>query len=206
MTDEAKDLRICFVGDSIVNGRGDLGCLGWTGRVCASMHRRGYDFTSYNLGVCGHTSGDIEDRWLAEVLRRCPAGSNGRIVFSFGINDTLQAGTYSRVELPITLENARRIFRTAKLRYPILMIGPTVIADPEQNMRVKALSEQLSILCHELDVPFLDVWTPLSNSNLWLNDLNSGDGYHPASAGYSELAAIFLKWSAWTQWFERSQS
>ncbi|NJM67465.1 MAG: lipase [Acaryochloris sp. RU_4_1] len=206
MPKDVKDLRICFVGDSFVSGVGDLGCLGWTGRICASMYRRGYDFTSYNLGVRQHTSADIEDRWLAEVLCRCPTGCDGRVVFSFGVNDAVQEYNHCRVEMPVSLENARRIFRTAKLRYPILMVGPPAIADPDHNERVRVLSDNLAILSQELEVPYLDTWTPLSHSNIWLNDLKSGDGYHPSSTGYTELAVIVQKWPAWLDWFKRNPS
>lgn len=207
MPKDDKDLRICFVGDSFVSGVGDLGCLGWTGRICATMYRRGYDFTSYNLGIRQNTSADIEDRWLSEVQRRCPAGTKGRVVFSFGVNDTVQEYDHCRVDMPISLENARRIFRTAKLRYPILMIGPPAIAaDPDHNERVKDLSENLGILSQELDVPYLDLWTPLSRSSIWLNDIKARDGYHPGSTGYTEMAVIIQKWSAWLDWFKRDRS
>jgi lysophospholipase L1-like esterase len=56
------DIRICFVGDSFVNGTGDPDCLGWTGRLCASRSRQGRSITYYNLGVRRETSADICDR------------------------------------------------------------------------------------------------------------------------------------------------
>ncbi|HZC55143.1 MAG TPA: hypothetical protein VE396_03730 [Xanthobacteraceae bacterium] len=31
-----KPIRICFFGDSMVNGTGDDACLGWVGRICAA--------------------------------------------------------------------------------------------------------------------------------------------------------------------------
>lgn len=30
-----QDIRICFIGDSLVNGTGDEAALGWAGRLCA---------------------------------------------------------------------------------------------------------------------------------------------------------------------------
>ena len=47
----AEDIRICFVGDSFVNGIGDETALGWVGRVCALAHTHGFPLTSYNLGI-----------------------------------------------------------------------------------------------------------------------------------------------------------
>jgi hypothetical protein len=34
MSDAPKEIRICFIGESFVNGTGDPEFLGWTGRVC----------------------------------------------------------------------------------------------------------------------------------------------------------------------------
>ena len=70
---DSTDIRICFVGDSLVNGAGDPECLGWTGRICAGARGDGYDVTYYNLGVRGQTSADIASRWHEET-----AGSAGR--------------------------------------------------------------------------------------------------------------------------------
>jgi hypothetical protein len=52
-------MRICFVGDSLVNGTGDPVGLGWVGRACAAARRRGHEVTCYNLGIRRDTSADI---------------------------------------------------------------------------------------------------------------------------------------------------
>ena len=44
-------MRICFFGDSIVNGTGDDDALGWVGRVMAAARGKRLDVTYYNLGV-----------------------------------------------------------------------------------------------------------------------------------------------------------
>ena len=67
-------MRICFVGDSFVNGTGDPDCLGWAGRVCAAAQHDGHDITYYNLGVRRETTADIRDRWEREVSCRLPEG------------------------------------------------------------------------------------------------------------------------------------
>jgi lysophospholipase L1-like esterase len=85
-------MRICFVGDSFVNGTGDPECLGWAGRICAVARREGYDITYYNLGVRRETSADIKSRWQNEVTCRLSQGEYGRIIFSFGVNDTTIVG------------------------------------------------------------------------------------------------------------------
>lgn len=67
-----SDVRICFVGDSFVNGTGDPDYLGWTGRICVRTRQEGHDITYYNLGVRRETSIDIAARWQEEVSRRLP--------------------------------------------------------------------------------------------------------------------------------------
>ena len=41
----ARDLRICFVGDSFVAGVGDPLCLGWPGRLAARTFADGQPLT-----------------------------------------------------------------------------------------------------------------------------------------------------------------
>jgi acyl-CoA thioesterase-1 len=80
-------IRICFFGDSIVNGTGDDACLGWVGRVCSAARRDGIDLTCCNLGIRRDTSADVLIRWHAEARARLPDEYDGGLVFSFGGND-----------------------------------------------------------------------------------------------------------------------
>jgi acyl-CoA thioesterase-1 len=84
-----EDIRICFIGDSFVNGTGDDTALGWVGRVCAAARGRGVGLTAYSLGIRRDTSVDVLARCEREWSRRLPAGIDGRIVLSFGVNDTV---------------------------------------------------------------------------------------------------------------------
>lgn len=90
---EPKEIRICFVGESFVNGTGDPEFLGWTGRVCANVHQKGYEITYYNLGVRAETSRYLKQRWRKEVSYRLPKEYDGRVVFSFGVNDSRCRGS-----------------------------------------------------------------------------------------------------------------
>ena len=76
-----RPMRICFIGDSFVQGTGDDACLGWVGRVCAALRQQGRDLTSYNLGIRRDTSADIRQRWQREAQLRLPAEHDGRLVF-----------------------------------------------------------------------------------------------------------------------------
>lgn len=60
-------LRLCFFGDSFINGTGDPAGLGWVGCACASQRTASPDLTVYNLGVRGNTTAQINQRWQAEA-------------------------------------------------------------------------------------------------------------------------------------------
>lgn len=194
-------VRICFVGESFVNGTGDRQCLGWAGRICVNANIRGYDITYYNLGVRRETSTQLKNRWHTEVSYRLPKEYDGRLVFSLGVNDTTIENGKTRVELADSLENTRTILTEAKQLYPVLMISPPPVIDEEQNQRISNLSKQFALLCNELNVPYLDVFSNLLNSNIWIDEAKNNDGAHPRETGYQYFAQIVQNWSAWLNWF-----
>ena len=194
------DLRICFVGDSFVNGTGDPACLGWTGRVCAALIEQGHGVTYYNLGIRRETSSDIAARWRQEVSPRLAHGSEARLVFSFGVNDTTPEGSGSRVPHANSLANTESILRSARAVAPTLMVGPQPIADECQNVVTAKLAQGMQVVCASVEVPFLDVFTPLHKSTIWMDEVRAGDGAHPSSAGYAEFARLVLGSSAWRTW------
>jgi lysophospholipase L1-like esterase len=195
----ARDLRICFVGDSFVQGTGDPECLGWAGRVCARAARAGGSVTYYNLGVRRDTSADIRRRWREEVLRRLPPEAEGRVVLSFGTNDTTAHAGRARVALDESLEHARAILEGAQPWRPLL-VGPPYLCEPEQALRLRALSGGLFLLCDELGVPFVEVFEALARSAPWCADVAAHDGMHPRAEGYEILAALVLASPAWQTW------
>jgi lysophospholipase L1-like esterase len=199
-----NDVRICFLGESFVNGTGDPECLGWTGRICATLQARGYAITHYNLGVRAETSRDLKRRWLGEVTYRLPPSIDGRVVFSFGVNDMGVMGQAQGIELAESIANLHDILRAATQHYPVLMIGPPPCGDVEQarrNQILANLSQQFSFVCNQLHVPYLDVFTALVDSPIWLTEAITNDGAHPRASGYGEFAAIVDRWPAWHNWF-----
>lgn len=199
-----QEVRICFVGDSFVNSTGDAECLGWTGRVCANANKRGYDITYYNLGIRRDTSTDIANRWLQEVLLRLPKEYDGRVVFSFGLNDTTLENGKTRVDSADSIKNTREILSEAQKLYPVLMVGPAPSAEQEDRQRRNRnidLSKQFALICNELHIPYLDVFTILEKSNIWIHEARTNDGVHPRAGGYAEFAQIVENWDAWLNWF-----
>lgn len=190
-------MRICFIGDSFVNGTNDPDCLGWAGRVCALARRRGHDVTVYNLGIRRDTSGDIAARWRAEATARLPDGVPGLLVFSFGVNDCCDDDGCRRVPAPHSLAAARTLLAEARAFRPTLMVGPPPIADDGVNARIAALSPALAEVSSAVGVPFLDVFTPLRADATWMAETAADDGAHPRAGGYATLAALVTAWPEW---------
>jgi len=136
----AVDIRICFIGDSFVNGIGDETALGWAGRLCASASASGLPVTYYSLGVRRDTSKDILLRWENECALRLPGSCDGRVVISCGVNDTVIENGKVRVTLEESRENMRKILEGAK-KYNVIMVGAPPVDDDEQNTRIKAISK-----------------------------------------------------------------
>ncbi|HUJ99577.1 MAG TPA: GDSL-type esterase/lipase family protein [Stellaceae bacterium] len=193
-------MRICFFGDSYVNGTGDPTGLGWVGRVSASARRRGHDLTTYNLGIRRDTSADIAARWQEEAARRLPTEFDCRLVFSFGVNDCTDENDAPRIAAERSLAHARAILGAAQARWPVLMLGPPPLPLGGAETRIPALSRALQALSAELGIPFLNLETPLSAMALWRIELAAGDGAHPGAAGYALIADLVEGWPAWRAW------
>lgn len=193
-------MRLCFFGDSFVNGTGDPECLGWAGRICADARRKGCDLTYYNLGVRRDTSRDVGDRWRHEALIRLPSDIDGRLIFSFGANDCLFDGGLQTVSPETTRKTAKEILTQASEWRPTLFVGPPPIAEREANERIASLSSALSVLCEELRVPFFEAFGPLSTSSVWMREVADGDGAHPGAGGYALFADLLGAWRPWREW------
>lgn len=194
-------MRLCFIGDSIVNGTGDPTGLGWVGRVAAAARRRGHELTLYNLGIRRDTSADIAARWQAETARRLPPEFDGRLVFSFGANDCVLENGAPRVAAERSLENARAILGAAGARHPTLMLGPVPLPLlPGADAGIAALSRDLAALAAGLAIPYFDLFTPLAAIDLWRREVSLGDGAHPGAAGYALIAELVEGWAAWREW------
>ena len=201
---KSGDIRICFFGDSLVNGIGDPKCLGWTGRVCADARGKGHDVTHYNLGIRGETSADIASRWRVESSRRLLVRYRTvkpMVVFSYGINDIRLTNGKPRVPFEQTIANTARILSEAKELFPVFMIGPPPIADAARE--IKKLSDEFTSICEEAKVPFLDVFDRLRASQVWMDEIAARDGAHPGASGYAVLAQMVRSWPSWRAWFDR---
>lgn len=194
-------MRICFVGDSLVNGTGDPMCLGWAGRACAAAREAGVDVTYYNLGVRGDTSRMIRARIGREAPPRLLPAAEGRVVLAFGVADALMENGKARVRPEESVDNLWRIVSETARKWPVIMAGPPPVADAAQNARVGELSGLFAKVCRDMGIPFLDMFGPLSGNGDYQRDIAATDGVHPGAVGYDCMAELFIGWQAWIDWF-----
>jgi lysophospholipase L1-like esterase len=198
---QSDDLRVCFIGDSFVNGTNDPKYLGWTGRVSMRAWERGYKLTCYNLGVRRDTSSEIAARWESEARRRLPDTCSAHVVFSFGVNDAMVEEGHRRIAESGSIDNTRQILRTARqCGYRIALIGPPPIADRQHNDRTRELSLGMRKVAEDEEIPFLSIFDALAEDSVWMAEVSAGDGAHPGAAGYAKFAALVDSWDSW--WFK----
>ena len=195
----SADRRVYFVGDSYVVGVGDPQHRGWVGRLAEWSERDGLPITVYHLGVRRDTSDDIARRWPDEVAARRAAGSEGRLVVAFGVNDTDAQAGGERVAPDRSVANLRELVaRAATVALPVLVVGPPPVADPGQNRRIAALDARFAACAAELAVPYVPVFAALAADGRWTDEVVAGDGSHPGARGYAALAELVAPaWRAW---------
>jgi acyl-CoA thioesterase I len=186
-------MRILAFGDSFMLGAGDPYHLGGVGRTVLGRT----DVTLYNLGVRRETSGDIAARWRREAAVRMGTDEPLRIVFSFGVNDCAMEDDDLRVGPVETLKNAQTILAEAATLCPVLLVGPPPVPEPLQRARIASVGDALRILAGQLGVLYIDVFTALRQSGVWEAEASEGDGAHPGSDGYQQMADLVMTHPAW---------
>ncbi|MGF0316251.1 GDSL-type esterase/lipase family protein [Nocardia fluminea] len=194
-----EDLRICFIGDSFVQGIGDPEYRGWVGRVLAAS---GPGITAFNLGIRRNTSADVLRRCWREVEPRVLPDTDNRLVISFGSNDAVVEDGNVRVDRGQCLENLATLLSESRARaiHP-LVIGPPPVIDggAEHLRRTAELAGDMAELCGSREVPFIATTRQLAEDSIWTREAVAGDGAHPSSGGYQRLAELILgdRWHSW---------
>lgn len=194
-----RDVRICFLGDSFVQGVGDPEFRGWVGRV---LQVTPGDVTGFNLGVRRNTSDDVVRRCWDEVRARTYPGVDNRLVVSFGSNDMVEENGRVRVDAARCLANLASILdESARRAVPVLFVGPPPVIDagPGHLRRSLELAHALAALCHSRRVPFVPTTQALADDPAWTAEALAGDGAHPGAGGYRALADLVLAgpWRSW---------
>lgn len=201
--------QILFFGDSITVGYTDSVGLGWPGRICHALHDgNGRPTTVYNLGVNGDTWRGCAKRWYTETMARCTDRPLGALVFAFGVNDAATiVGQGRQVELEESSSHALAVLTAASHLAPVLCIGPTPVDERVNpiangdstweilNADLAAYGSAYAEIAARVDVPSLDLMTPLGTDVAYISAL--GDGIHPTDEGFRRIADVITAWDAW---------
>lgn len=196
--ENTEDIRICFIGDSFVNGTGDETVLGWAARVCATAISKGVPLTYYNLGIRRETTADILQRWEKECRCRLPKFCDGRVVISCGVNDVYHENGKRRVAHNASCSNLRELLVQTK-RYPSVLVGPPPVGEDVLNDRIERLSKSFAAIAASLDVPYIELYSSLIEDKVYRSEVAEQEGAHPRSGGYIRMAEIICASPAW--WF-----
>ncbi len=184
--------RICFLGDSFVQGLGDPEFRGWVGRVLQSAAPHA---TAFNLGVRRDTSTQVLRRCWPEAEARTLPGADNRLVVSVGANDAVEEAGSPRVAHEETLANLAALLAGARERgLGALVVGPPpVLSGGAAHLeRLRRLAPELAGICTAFEVPFVDVTEALAADPVWAAEAEAGDGAHPGASGYGRLAQLVL--------------
>jgi lysophospholipase L1-like esterase len=180
---------ICAVGDSLTAATGGPAGLGWPGFIAARLYEEYKDLTLYNLGARGDASTKMQQRWKNEVSYRAIEGEHLAILFCIGTADCMQG-----IAQDDTLTAVRSMLTEGATMGKVALMGPAPVHNPEKDTACKALSEKFAELCSELNVPYLPVYDLVKDSPIYKADLEKGDGVHPGTPGYSQIAQAVLEW------------
>ncbi|MER6812047.1 GDSL-type esterase/lipase family protein [Spirillospora sp. NPDC000708] len=196
---EGAQLRICFIGDSFVQGIGDPEYRGWVGRV---LEATGGGITAFNLGIRRNTSEDVLRRCRQEILARSVPGADNRLVISCGSNDTLEEDGKIRVDPSDSLHNLAAILDQCRHSgIAPLVVGPPPVIDAGDDhlLRTSSLAGEMGTLCFSRGVPFIGTTLKLARDRVWIEEVRAGDGAHPGSGGYRRMADLILS-DCWHRW------
>ena len=182
---------LCIFGDSITYGAVDEERGGWAQRLRMLRDTSLTDAETYVLGVCGDTSTTLLQRFSAEATARSPQ----QIFIAIGINDTKYVSSPEKpmVSLSQCTENIRTLLDTANfIAASVKIIGLTMVdesltqptTDEDHhyfaNSVIQIYNSALAAIATERKVPFIDVFSTLTKSDLF-------DGLHPNSEGHRKL-------------------
>ena len=198
--------HLLFFGDAILLGVGEPGRGGWVGRLADGLVADGRlspaASTIYNLGVRRASSRQVQARWHQEfaVRRGLPGVDCALLLFSFGVVDMAAPKGTPNMRVDESIQTARDILIAARDEAPVLLIGPSPVANREHAERIGILSRGYSEVCAELGVGFVDLFTAFGQHTVFMNDLP--DGVHPGSIGNGLIANLLLTNDALRTWLD----
>ena len=179
-----KDVVTIIFGDSIAYGLFDNEYCGWTNRIRIKLERKN-NFV-FNLAIPGQNSFDILNKFEQELINRYNKEDEFKIIFSFGIKDTLLISQDNKIDYfrNNVLEIIKKTKEYTEDIYFIGLLKPDITIRKEYKLdNVILIDNCLEEICKLQNVKYVRIRDIISNEYL-------SDGLHPNEEGHKKLANI----------------
>ena len=171
---------------------GDTGTPGpleeaWPAKLEAMLRAKGVDAVVKNEGQPG-----VQADYAMERFPSATAGAD-LCILGFGTNDA------KKLEVPLgefLSEISDVLDQAAESGMPLIMLGipwfSELVAGPELQARLPIWNESLSSLCDQLNIPFVDLYTPFKDDpERWFNERTTPKR-HLSAAAQTRVAELLL--------------
>ena len=176
-----KDKVTIIFGDSIAYGLYDNE-LGWSYRLRRKLNKNHFIF---NLAIPGQNSNNILDKFEIELKNRYNGIDDFKIIFSFGIKDTLNNNIENFKDNIIKIINKTKIY-TKDIIF-IGLINPDTSKRVEYNIDIVELFDNtLEEICNKENIKYIKISNLINNDELT-------DGLHPNNIGHEKISKLILE-------------
>ena len=171
---------------------GDTGTPGpleeaWPAKLEAMLRAKGVDAVVKNEGQPG-----VQADYAMEQFPSATAGAD-LCILGFSTNDA------KKLEVPLgefLSEISDVLDQAAESGMPLIMLGipwfSELVAGPELQARLPIWNESLSSLCDQLNIPFVDLYTPFKDDpERWFNERTTPKR-HLSAAAQTRVAELLL--------------
>lgn len=176
-----KDVVTLIFGDSIAYGLYDDE-LGWAYRLRKKLNKNNFIF---NQAIPGQNSNDILDKFEIELKNRYNSVDDFKIIFSFGIKDTLNNNIDNFKNNIIKIINKTKTY-TKDITF-VGLIKPDTNKRIEYNLDiVKLFDNTLEEICKKENINYLKLIDLINNNELT-------DGLHPNDIGHEKISNVIFE-------------
>lgn len=175
----ASEKRIVFMGNSITEQ--------WLIKDPAFFEK----YKLINRGIGGQTTSQMLLRFYQDVINLNPEA----VVILAGINDIAgNTGLISTKAISENIESMCILARAKKIKVVLCSLLPANKI-PWRNVdsvaqKVIDLNQQLKTIASEMELTWVDYYTPMVNDEKGLPEKYSSDGIHPTLEGYQKIESI----------------
>jgi lysophospholipase L1-like esterase len=192
------ELNMCVLGDGFAMGLGDPKMQGWAGLLVQETVKELGEINYFNLGIPNDTSQGCASR-IRELVPRAPKGQDNRLIICFGLADTETVDGKPKLSNQESIEALKTLIVKTRPHFKMLMIGIPPSYEPQRNNRIKRLNGLFRDFCQKARVPYIDLFSVLSDDVQYKRQLSKGDRIYPSQQGYQKVFDLIWNDRAW--WF-----